>query len=79
MADPILPKTAAEAMTQILAADFRPFTSHDWAAYAGCETADPRICERADGMTIIIDGAEVAFCFDNEEGEFFDAAFTLGK
>lgn len=78
MTDPKLPTTAAEALALVMTSTFRDFTSHDWAAYAGCETQNPKIAEREDGMTIVVDGPRIDFCWMDAEGNVADAAFTLG-
>ena len=75
--NPTLPATAAQALALVMSSTFRPFTSHDWDAYAGCETPDPKICEREDGLTIVIDGARIEISSMDAEGNFEDAIFTL--
>ena len=75
--NPTLPTTAAQALALVMSSTFRAFTSHDWAAYAGCETTDPKICEREDGLIILVDGGRVEFMFFDAEGHALDAFFSL--
>lgn len=77
MANPTLPTTATEALALVMTSTFRDFTSHDWAAYAGCETQNPKIAEREDGMTIVVDGPRIEFLFYDAEGNALDAFFLI--
>lgn len=60
---PALPTTAAEAVELLRRCDFREFTRNDWAAYAGCESKDPRIAELGN-MAIVLDGDTASFMVD---------------
>ena len=55
---------AFEAMKLIATTEFRPFTKSDWEAFSGCQTDNPMIGEN-DRWTIIIDGNEVTFCYED--------------
>ena len=55
-----LPQNAAEALKLLVNAKFRPFDDMDWSAWAGCESAEPMICE-TDDFTVILDGETVTF------------------
>lgn len=57
----------AKAMLKVLAlSTFRPFTKMDWYSFAGCETANPVICE-TDEYTIVIDGDNVNMVYHEDE------------
>lgn len=51
MTDSPSPKT----LTEILAADFRPFTDSDWEIFAGCEGDHPMIAEMSEELVAIMD------------------------
>lgn len=72
-----LPTTAIDAIRLLATCEFRSFTSHDWAAFAGAESADPQICEREDGITVLVDGSRVEFLLWDEEGGCQDATFEF--
>lgn len=72
-----LPTTAMQAITLLASCTFRSFTSHDWAAFAGAESADPQICERDDGITVLVDGNRVEFHLWDAEGGCQDATFDF--
>ena len=55
---------AFEAMKLIATTEFRPFTKSDWEAFSGCQNENPMIGENG-RWTIVIDGNEVTFCYED--------------
>lgn len=55
-----LPVSPVEALRLVATLSFRPFSDVDWDCWAGCESAEPLICE-TDDFTVIIDGEVITF------------------
>lgn len=58
--------TSTELLALIAKSTFRPFTKGDWYAFAGCESANPVICE-SEEYVIVIDGDSVNMVY-HEDG-----------
>jgi hypothetical protein len=73
---PALPTTALQAVELLRRCDFREFTAADWAAYAGCESRDPRIAYLGE-MTVVLDGATCGFMIDHERAPLEHTSWSL--
>ncbi len=58
--------TQTELFTVIAKTTFKPFNDLDWAAFAGCESADPLI-GYSGGFIIVIDGDMVNIVHPEDE------------
>ena len=60
--------TASQILALVARTEFRPFTKHDWQAFAGCNSDEPLIGENGD-YTVVIDGETIEVL--DAEGEQF--------
>ena len=65
---------AFEAMKLIATTEFRSFTKSDWEAFSGCQNENPMIGENG-RWTIVIDGNEVTFCYEDLRWFTFELNF----